>query len=1080
MNDAFDLDKTLRSFFAGQHVFNRYTLIRQLGRGGMGLVWLANDEQLDQEVALKFLPEIVASDAAAIDDLKRETKKALRLTHTNIVRTYDFFQEKDMAAISMEYVDGKSLTDLRIEQPNRVFSCEQIKPWVEQLCKALDYAHTKSKIAHRDLKPSNILLTSDGDIKITDFGISATIADTTTRVSMHASSSGTPVYMSPQQMMGEKAAPTDDIYSLGTTIYELLTSKPPFYSGNIIVQLQNKVPPTMRERRKELEIESIDTIPQEWENAIASCLAKAPEERPQNLDEFTSLLVTTEKETPTSKPQDIGEFKTVLVTPEEIEEAAQEEQKETTPPEEPEKEASSQSIEKQETSKPNSKGFLYTAVFAIIALMLTGGGYYYFNHFAPQKQARQLVKEAQRLEQKKAIYDARSVYDQVLKIEHADIETKQAALDGKNRLSKAGSLIIKTIPEGAKVLLGGKEQGISPTTFNRLYPGKYTLYLSKEGYDTKKIDLSILPEELLEPKPIQLVRQTGSLNLKLSPSNTKWKFRKTPEEIQPQNTKGFGSQTIKNLPTGNYEIEIEAPNWKQIKNSLIIEANKELIYANNFPLGDIELKSNLDDTDWKIIGLPPEANLSKTQGTTPYKLTNIPAGKYDVQYTKSGWKSITKTIVVEDSQTALAKAYWPKGGLVIKTIPTDAEVKVGTITAGNSPLTVSDLKMDTYPVKIHLDGFDDWEGHITLEKADEFTKKTIKLVRHTGSITIKGNTRNISWAITNAPDIKNLRITSGKTPCTLDKLPIGTYTFRLYKDGFKDISITKEIKNRSETSINAHLEVFNGPAYKRDWIIPKDGIQLVWIDPGTFLMGSPKSERNHSSDETQHRVTISKGYWLGKYEITQGQWENLMGTNVRQMLEKAKRENENPFSNFASPYIFGNPSSNAKLNGEGKNNPMYYVSWTDAYLFCKKLTKQERAAGRLPDGYEYALPTEAQWEYACRAGSTDAFTGNGIWEEISWYKNNSGGKTHPVGQKEANAWGLHDMYGNVEEWCYDWYKSYSSNQATDPTGPSTGVNRILRGGAESASRFRSANRSPNRPNHRASSIGFRISLRPIE
>jgi serine/threonine protein kinase len=290
MSDDFDFDRTLRSFFPGQKVFKRYKLVRQLGRGGMGIVWLAEDEQLEQLVALKFLPEIVASDTAAIDDLKRETRKALKLTHPNIVRIHDFLQDENTVAVSMEYVDGKSLTQLRVEQPQRAFGFEEVKPWIEQICQALDYAHNRAKIAHRDLKPSNILLTPDGEIKITDFGISATITDSTTRVSMHASSSGTPVYMSPQQMMGERPAPSDDIYSLGVSIYELLTGKPPFYTGNILLQVQNKIPVSMAEQRTELEVEGLSEIPPQWESVVASCLAKEAIDRPKDILQVCDAL----------------------------------------------------------------------------------------------------------------------------------------------------------------------------------------------------------------------------------------------------------------------------------------------------------------------------------------------------------------------------------------------------------------------------------------------------------------------------------------------------------------------------------------------------------------------------------------------------------------------------------------------------------------------------------------------------------------------------------------------------------------------------------------------------------------------
>ncbi len=286
-----DLGATLRGFTPGQKVFNRYKLTRILGRGGMGVVWLARDEELERDVALKFLPEIVALDPEALADLKRETRRNLELTHPHIVRIYDFVSDGRTAAISMEYVNGASLSALKLERPGRVFDPAELKPWVEQLCTALTYAHTRAKIVHRDLKPANLMVTTEGELKITDFGIARGISDSVSRVSAQLTgSSGTPVYMSPQQMMGDKPAVADDVYAVGATLYELLTGKPPFYSGNIILQVQNKAPDPINARRGEHGITGAP-VPRAWEETIAACLAKEPGERPASMQELAARLM---------------------------------------------------------------------------------------------------------------------------------------------------------------------------------------------------------------------------------------------------------------------------------------------------------------------------------------------------------------------------------------------------------------------------------------------------------------------------------------------------------------------------------------------------------------------------------------------------------------------------------------------------------------------------------------------------------------------------------------------------------------------------------------------------------------------
>ncbi len=165
------VSETVRGFAAGRRLMNRYTLRKLLGRGGMGVVWLANDEQLQREVALKFLPEALLHDPVAIDELKRETRKSLELTHHHIVRIHDFIQDTEWVGISMEYVDAGTLSSRRLEKPQRILEAVDLQLWMRQLCDALSYAHEKIKLVHRDLKPSNLMLNSRGELKLADFGI---------------------------------------------------------------------------------------------------------------------------------------------------------------------------------------------------------------------------------------------------------------------------------------------------------------------------------------------------------------------------------------------------------------------------------------------------------------------------------------------------------------------------------------------------------------------------------------------------------------------------------------------------------------------------------------------------------------------------------------------------------------------------------------------------------------------------------------------------------------------------------------------------------------------------------------------
>ena len=280
---------TSRDFGGGQKVFGRYTLVKVLGRGGMGIVWLARDDELERDVALKFLPDLMIHDRSVFDQLRRETKRCLELTHPHIVRIHDFVHDEHSGGISMEYIDGETLSNLRAEKEQRVFEPNDIATWITQLCDALEHAHTRANVIHCDLKPANLMVNQRGDLKITDFGIARSLSDSVTRLTLEQGRSGTLVYMSPQQLNGERCTHLDDIYSLGASIYELLTSRPPFYSGNIDRQICERVAPSMTERRKEFNIEPA-SVPQTWEKVIAACLAKDPSRRPQSVLEFAQPL----------------------------------------------------------------------------------------------------------------------------------------------------------------------------------------------------------------------------------------------------------------------------------------------------------------------------------------------------------------------------------------------------------------------------------------------------------------------------------------------------------------------------------------------------------------------------------------------------------------------------------------------------------------------------------------------------------------------------------------------------------------------------------------------------------------------
>ena len=235
-------------------------------------------------------------------------------------------------------------------------------------------------------------------------------------------------------------------------------------------------------------------------------------------------------------------------------------------------------------------------------------------------------------------------------------------------------------------------------------------------------------------------------------------------------------------------------------------------------------------------------------------------------------------------------------------------------------------------------------------------------------------------------------------------------------------------------------------------VFPASG--MVWIKPGKFLMGSRTDEVARDNDETQHWVTLTQGFWMSSHEVTQAEYQNVIGIN---------------------------PSS---FTGD-TNRPVETVSWNEAVDYCTALTNAERNANRIPSDWEYHLPTEAEWEYCARAGANARYghgddLGYTALGNYAWYADNSGDTTHPVEQKLANAWGLFDMHGNVYEWCHDRSADYPAGSAIDPQGSTTSNQRIYRGGTWKYQAWicRAANRLEYPPTLKYDYLGFRVSLGP--
>ena len=265
-----------------------------------------------------------------------------------------------------------------------------------------------------------------------------------------------------------------------------------------------------------------------------------------------------------------------------------------------------------------------------------------------------------------------------------------------------------------------------------------------------------------------------------------------------------------------------------------------------------------------------------------------------------------------------------------------------------------------------------------------------------------------------------------------------TWNGPLKTSGLKDIVKKGIVGPSTLLRLGNEGEPFKASRVK-DLLLLSINKDMVLIQAGTFKMGSPASDKGRTDDENLHQVTITKQYYMGKYEVTQELWEAVIGHN---------------------------PSSKNK----GAKLPVTDVSWSDCQEFLKRLNEKSNAG--------YRLPTEAEWEYACRAGTTTAYSfGDSITKN---YANFDDSSIRTVGIYKPNEFGLYDMHGNVWEWCEDWYDDYSAGAVTDPRGLAPAKNRVLRGGSfdNYASKARSSSRNYTAPTNRYSSLGFRLARNP--
>ncbi len=995
---------------------DRYELVEQLGAGGFGAVYRAHDTVAGINVALKVLPPMISAVPEELENVRSNFAMVSKLKHQYIASLEHLHkvEKVDAAAqehlrvfpdsylVVMEYVNGSTLSNWRKQFPDKKVPLDKALDICGKVAQALDFAHSK-KIIHRDVKPSNIMISPDGEVKVLDFGLAAEIRSSMGRVSREQfDTSGTRPYMAPEQWAGKNQGPETDQYALACMLYELISGGVPFQSvfesgdaGLMLNLVENRMPEPLPQLNKK-------------QNALLmKALAKKGSDRYASCDEFINAMRGKVKVKRASK---------------------------------------------------SSGGGKIIAVLLIILVLIGAGGYFGYTKYREVQKSK-----AEQLAREKAAEEERQRQEQLAKETQEKLNSLKKKLKSSFRkgdlsaASAAASEILSIDPQNsyARTMQDRikEKAGLAETApvksraemvFERL-----SRISPEHGFQKKKDTLKL---KLNTAKTLFGAKSYGNALGKYqevitgcrklvkldSERNSAMVSSKRSEQEKQSAEKSNASSLAKSIWNSAKSLEDDGKaklakgDFSGAKKSFTA-SEKEYKHAKNYAIGTSALA---------IIKKQYEAQLAKVKRADLNKF-----GGADWAEARLAVSSADNAVSSEDWDKALS-SYRKAVTLIAKAVPktqndiaailrAQRKAKYDRLMAEAKKLLNNKQWDDAeakYKEAMQIPGY---ENNNDARSGAEFARKRVA-----AKADYKKSMKTARVYYAKALSKSNVPSARKFCDAALKELRSvsTTYLDATAKNSLSKLSV--EIENFTKS-------LWDGPVKDNSWTVPGLDMKFAYVSPGSFNMGS---NDGNSDEKPVHRVTISRGYWIGKYEVTQSEYQDLMGTNP---------------SHF-----------------KGSNNPVEQVSWNDAVKFCERLTQRERAAGRLPEGYAYRLPTEAEWEYAARGGAKSRgykYSGSDDLDRVGWYDGNSGKKTHEVRTKSGNELGLYDMSGNVWEWCNDWYGEYGSGTQSDPAGPGTGSARVNRGGSwgSRARRCRSAIRGGNSPGYTPCDLGFRVVLGPI-